>query len=393
MVLPQQPERIVVFAAMFPPAYLGGGPIRTLDALVRSTPYGFETAVITADTDHDRIKPLDVIRNEWVDYPGNSRVYYTTSRSMRALWRAMRRVRAFKPDVVYVNSFFGFHYSIIPQLLARVRFFGRARVLLAPRGEFSASALSLKNKKKRIYLRIYLMLGLNRRVVWHASSNSEEDDIRSTVGKDAFVLVKEDDTDLKPIEFDPSEVRQPGPLRAATVARLVPIKRVDMLLTALSRVSQPLSLDIYGPAEDAAYSARCYALERSLPVHIKVAFHGEVEHADVPRILAEHDVMLMPTASENFGHVIAEALSASCPVVCADTTPWTQWLRAGGGEVVTPDLMHEWVKAIERFATLDSAQLIASRASAARTFRDWKTNRETVPHLFTLLGVTPLRPR
>lgn len=383
--MPNHNPRIAIFTAMFPPAYLGGGPIRTLDALVRGAPEGFETAVITADTDHDQIKPLDVISDDWVDYAGNSRVYYTTSRSIRALWRAMLRAREFKPDVVYVNSFFGFHYSIIPQLLARAGFFGPALLLIAPRGEFSRSALGLKTRKKLSFVRLYLLLRMNRVAIWHASSDVEAEDIRAVMGENIEVIVKEDDTDLVSTRTGVARSRQHGPLQAATVSRLVPIKRVDMLLTALSMVRTPMSLHVYGPAEDHAYSERCYAIGRALPEHIKVAFHGEVEHDQIRRVLAQHDVMLLPTASENFGHVVAEALSVSCPVICADTTPWTKWLRAGGGEIVEPDIVASWAEVIDAYASLRPKQLSERREGAATAFDAWQLASASMPHLFTQL--------
>ena len=51
-------RRILVAAPLFPPAFLGGGPIRTLDALVSQAPARFNVRVITRDRDlgaHERL--------------------------------------------------------------------------------------------------------------------------------------------------------------------------------------------------------------------------------------------------------------------------------------------------------------------------------------------------
>ena len=79
--------------------------------------------------------------------------------------------------------------------------------------------------------------------------------------------------------------------------------------------------------------------------------------------------MLMPTAGENFGHVIAEALSVSCPVMCTPATPWTECLTAGGGLVVDTLEPHDWRVAIERLAAASPAERLAFRLRAGEAFK------------------------
>ncbi|MEI6501492.1 MAG: glycosyltransferase, partial [Armatimonadota bacterium] len=88
-------------------------------------------------------------------------------------------------------------------------------------------------------------------------------------------------------------------------------------------------LTAYGPREDAAYWAECEAIIKALPDNISVVYGGEVPHEQVPTRLAEHDLMVLPTANENFGHSILEALLAGCPVLISDRTPW-RGLQAKG---------------------------------------------------------------
>jgi glycosyltransferase involved in cell wall biosynthesis len=59
-----------------------------------------------------------------------------------------------------------------------------------------------------------------------------------------------------------------------------------------------------------------------MPSNITVDLAGAVPHEQVRQTLLAHDVFLLPTLGENFGHVIAEALQAGCPVVVSDRTPW-----------------------------------------------------------------------
>jgi glycosyltransferase involved in cell wall biosynthesis len=46
----------------------------------------------------------------------------------------------------------------------------------------------------------------------------------------------------------------------------------------------------------------------------------------VREVFSRYDAFVLPTLGENVGHVIAESLSASCPVICSDETPWTDLL-------------------------------------------------------------------
>ena len=59
-------RRVLVFASTFPPAFLGGDPIRSLDALVRSAPDEFEVLVFAADRDLGQQIRLEVSRQTWV---------------------------------------------------------------------------------------------------------------------------------------------------------------------------------------------------------------------------------------------------------------------------------------------------------------------------------------
>jgi glycosyltransferase involved in cell wall biosynthesis len=204
------------------------------------------------------------------------------------------------------------------------------------------------------------------------------------IGPKTKVVVRENETDLPPRAAAIPE-RSSGPLRAVHVSRLVPKKGLDTVLAALQDVSIPLSLDVFGPAEDEAFVDRCLQLAESLPEHITVTFCGSVGYEEVRATLGAYDVMLFPTKGENFGHIIAEALSAAVPVMCTDTTPWTSWLRAGGGVVVEPDTISDWAQAIEDFAEFTSAQLIDIRENAATAYAQWKLEGSARPHLFSML--------
>lgn len=376
--------RAVVFCPLFPPAYLGGGPIRTLAALVRNAPVDVDTSVITASVDLGQSEPLDVTVDRWVDLSPTSRVRYVNWRSIKAIWGAVSEVRSIRPDFVYLNGFFSARSTILPQILIRLRVLPKTQIVLAPRGEFGGAAISMKSRKKRLYLGAYRRFGLARNLLWHASSAAEAANIEQVIGSNSRIVVRENDTEL------PTNARLPtkrvgGPLRAVHFARLSPIKGLDLLLASMGALTGELSLDVYGPEEDDDYVARCKKLARDLPDHVRVAFHGPIPHDSVPDVLARYDVMFFPTRGENFSHVIAESLSVSCPVITPDTTPWTDVLRSGGGNVVDSNDRGGWSRAVQAYVNLGEDGWSLNRQKAAGAYARWSQHAAEQPHLFSLI--------
>lgn len=374
--------KIVVFNSFFPPAFLGGGPIRTLGAMVTSAPPEFHVSVITTNTDLGRPTPINVVADEWISY-ANGEVFYSSMKWLH-LFRAMHEARSRRPRIIYANSFFDAKFSILPLLLFAVGWLRSDLWVIAPRGEFAPSALKIKGWKKKPYILLFKAARLNRRVYWHASSSAEAADVRRTFGSKARVIIRENDTLLPQQAANP--VPSAGsPLKAAALSRVSPVKGIDTLLAGLSHVGSPLILDVIGPPEDKQYYQRCLTIVESLPPHIEVNFNGALPNDQVREVLRQYDVMLCPTKGENFGHAIAEALSSSCPVLCADVTPWSARLIAGGGVIVSSNTPAGWAAAIDEYARQTPDELFRRKQRAGRIYGEWRSE-SAQSHAFSLFA-------
>ncbi len=60
--------------------------------------------------------------------------------------------------------------------------------------------------------------------------------------------------------------------------------------------------------------------------------------------------------SENFGHVIAEALMVGCPVIISDQTPWTDVNNIEGGWSIALENPKEFVEAIQIIVNASSQE-------------------------------------
>ena len=350
-------------------------------------PDGYDLRVITRSNDLGDASPLPVEVDKWTTRDGVAVRYVSVSR-LRNLFTALSSVRRYEPDLMYVNSFFDFSMSIVPQLMRRIGYIRAKQVLLAPRGEFGEAAYASKSMKKRLFANVYRALGLHRGIVWHASSIAEKADIQRVWGAGSNVVVRQNDTLLPAVSLRPGvDVTEEGrPLALVSLGRIVEHKGLHLVLEGLADMSSQVTLDVYGPDEDEVYMTRCKdALDR-LPKTVTVRFHAAVPHENVRDVLAGYDALVMPTAGENFGHVIAESLSVACPVICSNTTPWSDVLHSGGGVVVGERTSEAWEIALAEYALLNSSDRANRRFLAANAYDKWRGN-ESSPHVFDLVKV------
>lgn len=236
----------------------------------------------------------------------------------------------------------------------------------------------MKPAKKEFFLRVARTLGIYRHVYWHASTSQEADEIRA-VFPQASVLVHANET-LLPDHALRAAGPADGPLRIVFASRVTPKKGLKVLLRSLERVPEPVTLDIYGQRDpsDRAYDDECVRIAATLATQHRVSFHGPVPPQHLTEIFAEHDVLALPTAHENFGHVIPEALATGCPVLLPDTTPWTGLIRRHrAGAVVESRDPAAWGRALSRLAGRDEAARSLERERAANAYDAWAGDRST----------------
>jgi glycosyltransferase involved in cell wall biosynthesis len=263
-------------------------------------------------------------------------------------------------------------FTIIPVLGVCLRLIHVKSILLAPRGELSPGALSLKTRKKRLFLKVWRPLLQQLNIEWHASTDQEAQDISSTF-PGGRVIVNCDQVS-PPFEPMPAGSPHEGPIRMVFISRISPKKNLLLVLKALCLLSSPAEFDIFGPTEDREYWANCQSVIGQMPLNVRVLYRGELVHQEVRQTFSRYDAFVLPTLGENFGHVIAESLSASCPVICSEATPWTDLLDAGGGTIVR-DLSPEGLAVtLEDLVHLSPSERVAAKQSAGNAFLAWRSS-------------------
>ena len=284
-------------------------------------------SLVTLDRDLGDTKPYPTIKTDAWQPVGKAQVYYATPSN--GFSKILKIIRKFQGDALHLNSFFSFRFSILPLLIARwIR--PTLPVIVGPRGEFSEGALALKSHKKQCYISAAKLLGFYKNVIWHASTVHEAEDIRRVMGRAAVIrtaidiAVPEANLTLTP--------RKDGDrLQVVFVSRISPMKNLMGAIEILKKVRSPVDFYVYGPAEDQKYWSECQSAAAALPRHISFIYKGTLQAHQVTRKFAEYDLFLFPTLGENFGHVIAEALSAGLPVLLSNNTPWSDLEAKGLG--------------------------------------------------------------
>jgi glycosyltransferase involved in cell wall biosynthesis len=154
------------------------------------------------------------------------------------------------------------------------------------------------------------------------------------------------------------------------VGRVVPRKRVDLLLDAFPLVAQAepgARLILIGRCEVPGVMARLEAAGAGSGVdHLQA-----VGHDRIPGLIARADCVVQPSENENFGSAVAEALACGRPVLVGPTNGTKDFAGEGAVEfdAYTPGAVARGMIEVIRRVRADRAGLAAaSRRAAERSF-------------------------
>ncbi len=357
----------LIVSQCFYPSVNRGGPAVSVTNLANHLASRMKVSVLTSAYESGTNELYEQVQ------PGKNRlfdcdVYYETSTRAKEL---KARMTELAPDTVYISSLFSAEYTL-PALRYAKKL--HLRTVLAPRGELKDAALARKKAKKLPYLAYLKLSGLTKNICFHATSEDEAESIRKHFKNAKIVTAQNIPTEL---DVQPRQrTKETGELHAISVCRIHPIKGLDIALQALADVKDRVTFDIYGPTEDEAYHWKCLTLSKKLPVNITVNFHGAAKKEELPGLLAEADVFVLPTKTENFGNAIVEALSSGCPVIISNgTTPWQDLETNNAG--INADSVEDFTNALHCFAMMTEAQRQMWAAGAKTYIRERLHMEET----------------
>jgi glycosyltransferase involved in cell wall biosynthesis len=345
-------KHILILVDWYLPGYKAGGPIQSCANLVNQLKSFYDFSVVCRDTDFGENLPYKGIKSdEWLILEKGVRVFYISSSNLGR--STLKNILNESYDALYLNSMFSFYFTLLPLFLNKYI----KKVIVAPRGMLGKGALSIKPFKKNFFLSLAKILGLYSKITWQASSTMEADEIKSVFGKQPQIKIALNLPPLRTLTYVKREKRE-NHLKLFFLSRISPKKNLLAVFDYINKLKSKffISLDIIGPIEDKSYWESCEERIKSLidsHPSVKINYTGSIENKSLLDKLSAYHCMILPTLNENFGHVVLDALTAGCPIILSDQTPWRNLRERKIGWDIPLSKPESFVHAIETMAAMN----------------------------------------
>ncbi len=338
----------MIFIDWFYPAYKAGGPITSVYNIVSAVAKEIDFSIVTSDQDLDG-SILEVERNRWIDRESHQIIYLSKeSQNASTIKRLYADIQA---DVLYFNSMFSVKFTLIPYRALKKK----AQSIIAPRGMLGKGALEIKSMKKKVFLSLSKNLLFSKKVIWHASTEMEEQEIKLIFGQKAKVCIAQNLSSLPQERKNFPQEKIKDQLRLVFFSRISLKKNLLFLLEVMQdlKENKSFSLDIYGPIEDEAYWEKCQKIILEDP---RIQYIGILKPQEVSRKLQDYHFSILPTQHENYGHTIVESINAGVPVVISENTPWKDLEQENIGRFIKLENKERWGDYFKELLKLEEAE-------------------------------------
>jgi glycosyltransferase involved in cell wall biosynthesis len=193
--------------------------------------------------------------------------------------------------------------------------------LIAPRGTLSQWALNYSSWKKKLILKLGQKKALDAVTCFHATALEEKEDISKFGYKDIPCTILPNGIDIPELK---SKIKDKKFKRLTFLSRIHEKKGIDFLIKSWSKIQNEFSdweLFIVGPTDNNPYADNMKKFSKELKCE-RITFTGQIYGDEKISFLQNSDLFILPTHSENFGMVVAEALVNGVPVICSKGAPW-----------------------------------------------------------------------
>lgn len=210
--------------------------------------------------------------------------------------------------------------------------------VISPHGMLEPWALGWNPWRKRTAMALFQRRLLEQAAGLLATAEPERANLRRLVPRTPIATI------ANGVALPPAiPPHNPDPLAPRTLlflSRLHPKKNLPALLTAWGRLlARPdlahWQLLVAGPDEQNHRAALARQIETLGPTP-RITLAGPVADADKSALYAASDLFILPSNSENFGIVVAEALAHGRPVITTTGTPWAELPALGAGWWTAP---------------------------------------------------------
>lgn len=288
-----------------------GGPSRSVQGLVAAlNGVGVDTWLISCQVGD---KP-------WID--GINNFLAPTGDERKNLSRFIEdSIKRINPDIIHLHGIWQMQIHLAARIARKLNI----PYIETPRGMLEPWSLEQKKWKKRLAMWLYQRTDLKKAIALHATADSEAAQFKK-LGFDNPIIMSPNGVNL-PKQL-PGKTRDDARHRVLFVSRMHQKKGVLELVEAWAKVRPQgwcceLVYTLNGETER-AYEAQVKDAVNALGLRDSFIFTGALSDDAKWEAYCRADVFVLPTYSENFGIVIAEALFANLPVITTKGTPWAE---------------------------------------------------------------------
>ena len=216
-------------------------------------------------------------------------------------------------------------------------------LVISPRGSLMGTRLRRSRWKKLLAGLLFDRRNIQRATLLHATSSQEAEEIRR-YGYRGPIAVIPNGISIPDLAAGDSPSLADSRLLARWphlrnkrlmlfLSRIQPIKGLPTLVEAWATLASSFPdwhLVVAGP-DEAGHTLEVEALVRRRGLDDRVTFTGALYGLDRDDALLACDFLVLPTTSENFGMVVAEALARARPVLTTHGAPWEGLATRGCG--------------------------------------------------------------
>ncbi|MFD2543286.1 glycosyltransferase [Lacinutrix gracilariae] len=268
--------------------------------------------------------------------------------------------------------------------------------IITPRGMLEPWALTQGKLKKQLALKLFQYKDLEKATCLHATAPMEVESIRALGLKNPVAMIPNGVNISQFPEKIPNKANNPK--RMLFLSRIHVKKGIENLIEAWQQVDANLKqdwvIDIYGNG-DPIYIKNLKARIKAANLEHQITIKSPVFDDQKTKIFREASVFVLPTYSENFGIVVAEALASYTPVITTTGAPWQelnthncgQWVEVGVTSLVNAlnNMMEKSPKDLLQMG-VNGRELIEQKYSMHAVAKqmlelyDWILNNNNKPH-------------
>ncbi|HEX8547945.1 MAG TPA: glycosyltransferase [Cytophagaceae bacterium] len=338
--------KIIQINASYKPAFIYGGPTMSVSKLSEVlASQGIDLNVLTTCANGDQ--ELDVVLGQKIILDQVPVTYYKrltkdhthfSPALYLALWNRLkteRRNTANNDILIHVHTW----WNLVSVICCMISVFKKVPVVLSPRGTLSAYSFGNRNNLfKNIIFKITKPL-LNRCHVHVTSENERKAIISLLQPKTVTVipnLVSLPANETLNLRKDINEEE----FKLLFFSRIEEKKGLEMLFSALATKQLNYQLTIAGSG-DSKYIGQLKNLAKSLDIHGRISWIGQQPAEYKFSIMADHDLMVLPSYDENFANVVIESLATGTAVLVTENVGLSDYvLKNDFGWVCIRDDIH-----------------------------------------------------